>query len=241
MPQENLLDSEVPLGREKAKTDLITLLKENLPLYTKPENDEDLIFSGFYELCQKYGPIFIEKSPHHLHQWAALELMLEARTRIPEVDFLFIGLIRNPMATLYSAWNRRKNVPENHQYEWVTAYTNLLKFKEKARNSLHVIRYEDMAQNIGALKKMFSFIGIPLPKDINQYFHGSSIDKWQRDTNFGFQLADKAVELAGQYGYEPNILANNTNLLWPYKRACSRFFVIYMKKIKSIIKKKQIL
>ena len=106
LPQVDMLDSEVPISKERARLDLINLLCDNLESYTPPSDNDELIFGGWKLLCQNYSPVFLEKSPHHLHQWSALELINECIERIPEVDFLIVGLVRNPMAILYSAWDR---------------------------------------------------------------------------------------------------------------------------------------
>ena len=45
LPQVDMLDSEVPINKEKARYDIINLLKQNLGTYAPPENDNDLIFN----------------------------------------------------------------------------------------------------------------------------------------------------------------------------------------------------
>ena len=88
-----MVDSEVPIGRNKAKADLVSLLNEDLNDYRPPENDEDLVMEGWGLLCKKHAPIFLEKSPHHLCQWSAIELILDCIQRTSDVDFLLIGLL----------------------------------------------------------------------------------------------------------------------------------------------------
>ena len=96
-------------------------------------------------MCRQFGPVFVEKSPHHLHQWAALDLLLEAVRLLPETDFRFVGLVRSPMDVLYSMWRRWRTDPEYFQHHWRLAYENLLRFKQHADGQLLMVRYEDLA------------------------------------------------------------------------------------------------
>ena len=95
-PQQKMVASEVPIPMEKARSELIQLLRENLTGFEAPSDDEALVMEGFRQLCKQHSPIFIEKSLHHLCQWSALELIVDATEKIDDVDFLLIGLIRNP-------------------------------------------------------------------------------------------------------------------------------------------------
>ncbi|HWQ13213.1 MAG TPA: sulfotransferase, partial [Roseiflexaceae bacterium] len=100
-PQVRMADSRLPFPRAEAGDMLRSLLTENLgPSYVPPPGDEQLVFQGWRDLCLHYAPVFVEKTPHHLHQWGALELMLEGLARTPEVAPLVIGLVRNPMDTI---------------------------------------------------------------------------------------------------------------------------------------------
>ena len=92
-PQLKMVDSEVPIECLKAKNDLISLLRDNLNNYTPPDNERELIMQGWRLLCKNHSPIFLEKSPHHLCQWSALELIIEHIREVNDVDFLIIGLI----------------------------------------------------------------------------------------------------------------------------------------------------
>ncbi|HYE74680.1 MAG TPA: sulfotransferase, partial [Blastocatellia bacterium] len=140
LPQLSMVDSEVPLPRQRAKAELISLLRDNLDDYVPPDNDRQLIFEGWRSLCWKYSPIFLEKSPHHLCQWSALELIIECIKEVYDVDFLLIGLIRNPMDTAYSQFNRWRSRPEQVQKQWLTAYQNLLKLKQIVGEQLVIVR-----------------------------------------------------------------------------------------------------
>ncbi len=221
LPQRDMLDSEVPIPRDRARADLIRLLSDNLDSYIPPDNDTELIFDGWKRLCQKYSPIFLEKSPHHLYQWSALKLIAECIEKLPEVDFCIVGLVRNPMDTLYSTWKRWKTIPEQCQYEWLIAYKNLLKFKTLVGDKLKIVRYEDMVSDLAIMKEVFEFIGIRGYEAENDYLHRNSISKWKIDKLYGFRLSDEVVALAKEYGYIKDEMSNRSYLLWPIYRNVS--------------------
>jgi hypothetical protein len=161
LPQVNMLDSEVPFSPRRARAALIRLLTDNLTAYTPPTDNEELIYGGWRLLCQAHAPIFLEKSPHHLHQWSALALLLECMRRLPEVDFRIVGLVRDPMDTLYSMWTRWRSIPEHHQYEWLTAYQNLVRLRTILGSQLLSVRYEQIVAEPACLQGLFDFIGVP--------------------------------------------------------------------------------
>ena len=143
-PQVKLHRSEVPIPRERARRELIDFLGRNLGGYAPPASDQELVFEGWRALCRRFGPVFCEKSPHHLVQRSALELILECQQRQPDIEFLLIGLVRNPMDTIYSQFIRWGARPERLQHQWQLAYENLLALKERCGEHLIVLRYEDI-------------------------------------------------------------------------------------------------
>jgi hypothetical protein len=222
LPQENMLDSEVPIGRAKAKADLIKILSDNLENFRSPKDESELIFQGWRELCKKCGPVFLEKSPHHLLQRSALDLLVESQKKIPEIDYLFVGLIRNPMDALYSAFKRWKTFPERLQHEWYISYKNLLNFKKVIGKKFLIIRYEDMVSDKDSLKPILEFAGINGGPYRTNFFHKKSISKWKNDRRFGFILDDKVMNLAKEYGYKTQDMMNSKVALWPFYRNTSR-------------------
>jgi hypothetical protein len=221
MPQVDMLDSEVPIPRDKAKYELIHLLRNNLRSYTAPDDDSKLAFEGWVSLCERFAPVFFEKSPHHLHQWSALELMRQCMEIYSgKIDFLFVGLVRNPMDTIYSRWRKGGSIPEKYQYEWFTAYSNLLKFKALLNDKLVLIRYEDMVVDPPTLDPIYEFIGAPSANSASRSLHRRSIKKWREDKYYGFQLAAEVLQLGERYGYRRSEMTNSTSALWPlYKHA----------------------
>jgi hypothetical protein len=221
-PQLDMLDSEVPIAAGQARAELIALLRDNIDNYEPPGDDRELIFGGWKRLCRQHRPIFLEKSPHHLCQWSALELLLACMREAEDIDFLCIGLIRNPMDTLYSQFRRWRSRPEALQYQWLAAYRNLLRFKELAGDKLIIVRYEDMAASLDCLQPVFAFCQVAATDADRHYFHRKSLLQWTRDPRFGFSLADEVIELAKQYGYREGELRNGKKPLWPLYRETLR-------------------
>lgn len=225
-PQLKMVDSEVPIGTEKARTDLISLLTDNLDDYQPPDDDQELITQGWRRLCKHYSPIFLEKSPHHLCQWSAIELIIEHIQSIDDVDFLLIGLIRNPMDTIYSQYKRWKSPPEKVEKQWVVAYQNLLRLKSLIGTPLVIIRYEDMVSSLKHLEPVFRFCGVTASYGDTQYLHQKSLHKWRSDALYGFSLSNETIALAEKYGYRREELVNAPHILWPLIKIVSR--VVYV-------------
>lgn len=245
-PQLKMVDSEVPIERERARRDLISLLKDNLDNYIPPDNDKNLITEGWRLLCKKYSPILLEKSPHHLCQWSAIELIIDHMREVNDVDFLLVGLIRNPMDTIYSQYKRWKSPPEKVEKQWLIAYQNLMKIMDIIGNQLVVVRYEDMVSSLKYLEPVFSFCEVTAAVDDETYFHQKSLRKWKNDSFFGFSLSNETIELAEKYGYQKSELLNTSHLLFPvfsrvsrvaYKAASpiKKFTQNKLKVIKSIV------
>lgn len=222
LPQQALLDSEIPIPVDKARQDLVALLEDNIPAYRAPFNDESLVFDGWRALCHHYAPIFLEKSPHHLHQKAALDLLVQCMERCPDIDFLLIGLIRNPMDTLYSMFQRWRTPPEAAQYEWLIAYRNLLDLADRIGNRLLIVRYEDMVTSTAVLAPVYDFMDVAAVEAAGTKLHSRSLAKWRNDERFGFQLAPEVQALATQFGYAPHTMANDVNRWWPLYRRLLR-------------------
>lgn len=222
MQQIDMVDSEVPIGRERARVDLVRMLGDNLPGYVQPADDRDLVMGGWAQLCERHAPVFLEKSPHHLCQWSALELILQCMRELPQVEFLLVGLVRNPMDTIYSQYRRWKSRPESVEQQWMAAYRNLLDLKEKAGDRLVIVRYEDMTASLQHLQPVLDFCGHSAADLRPDFFHRRSVSRWKDDPLFGFVPSEELVDLAGQYDYAPDQLRNRSRLLWPVVRECSR-------------------
>jgi len=207
LPQERMLDSEVPLAPERARGDLLALLRDNLGAAPDEPDPRALAFAGWRALCERYAPLFVEKSPHHLHQWSALELLLECMDASPGIDFLAIGLVRNPIDVVYSSWRRWGSAPEANQHEWLRAALNLQKLVAVMGPRLVVLRYEDMTREPARLDFAHAFAGVPPARESRGFLHADSIQKWRRDRKFRFELAAPVRALASRFGYRPEELA----------------------------------
>jgi hypothetical protein len=243
-PQLNMMNSGVPFEREKARIDLISLLQDNLDDYVPPSADEELVMEGWRLLCKKHSPIFIEKSPHHLYQWSAIELIIECIRKVNDVDFLLIGLIRNPMDTIYSQYKRWGSLPETVEEQWLVTYQNLRRLKDILGNQVVIVRYEDIVSSLEYLEPVFNFCEVTASDADETYLHKKSLQKWRYDMPFEFSLSNETIELAEEYGYQRDEVIH---LLWPVVRKLLRaayavlrpitkFARIIVKKIKSIIR-----
>jgi Sulfotransferase family len=223
-PQLRMHASEVPIPRRIAKQDLLALLRANAPAFDPPQDEEALVFEGWRALCLAHEPVFVEKSPHHLYQRSCLDLMEEATTRLTDVQFHFLGLIRNPMDVVYSQWRRWRSLPERVQEEWVIAYRNLQEFKARMGAHVTLVRYEDLVSGLGGMKPVFEFCGVERPWQSEDDLHQRSVAKWRNDSRFGFGLSEEAFALAGELGYEPDELPERrpSTKIWPLLRSVSR-------------------
>ena len=239
LPQINMLNSKVPIEKYEAKIELIDFLKMNIENYDTPDLDKELIFNGWEMLCKKYSPIFVEKSPHHLLQWSAIQLMLEASYQTKHVDTLFIGLIRNPIDTIYSQFKRWGGDPDLLQFQWQTAYTNLIKLKEKLDNKIIIIKYEDIVQSHELLIPVLDFCEVSINNINPAYLHTKSIAKWKKDKYFKFTLDDKVKKLAIKFDYKDNDLNTESSFIWPlYKNTYMSYKKVWLqyKKVRRLLK-----
>lgn len=222
-PQINMIDSEVPISADRARSDILNLLVDNLDHPVLPDNNVELVFEGWRQLCNGHRPVLVEKSPHHLCQWSALELIMQARDRLQDVDFFIVGLVRNPMDTLYSQFQRWRSPPERLQYQWGTAYRNLLKLRDIFGPNLMILRYEDMVSSVQYLQPVLDFCGATIGEEKAGFFHSRSVAKYRADRRFGFRLSDDIAAIARAYGYAKEDLANDHWMFWPLYRSASRF------------------
>lgn len=223
-PQAQMLDSEVPIPRARARADLEALLGANVPGFELPRDDRTLVFEGWRALCLAHAPLFIEKSPHHLMQRSSLELLRQAIEMQPEIEVFSLGLVRNPMDTLYSAYRRWRTPPERAQYEWLRSYENLRDWVSARGEAAALVRYEDLVAGPQVLKPALRFAGVEDSEleDAPRDFDARSLGRWREDDSFGFQLAPAVRELAKQYGYREEELFNEPHPAWPLRRTSER-------------------
>lgn len=220
--QLDMPDSEVPIPRTRARYELAQLLSSNVDGYVIPEDNHRLVFGGWERLCKTYAPALIEKSPHHLYQKSVLGLILEAAHRTPEVDFHLVGLVRNPMSMIYSAWSRWRSSPEVQEQVWLTAYQNLLDLKAQVGGMVSIVRYEDMVTDPKVLEPILSFLGASSATPERRSLYSDSLERWRKDKHYGFRPSAELLALADRYGYSRESLANTTYPLWPVQRRMTR-------------------
>jgi hypothetical protein len=218
-PQEVLhYSTEIPFSVERARTELQRFLADNLPRWRQPDSDDTLVFEGWHELCMAFGPVFLEKSPHHLHSRSALELIVEADGRLPDVDFRYVGLVRNPMDVLYSQWRRWRAFPEVAQHDWQRAYENLERLQRVAGDRVMVVRYEELVTNPQVIRDVCGFIGIDWTPEIGAQLRSSSVKRWRTEPRFGFVLDPGVRAFANHLGYPDEELHNEGDRRWPVER-----------------------
>jgi Sulfotransferase family len=215
MPQLKVPDSEVPIPRAKASKELREFLARNVPGFQPADTLDDLVFQGWHALALRYSPVFVEKSPHHLHQWSCLKLMMKAAALLPDLDFRFVGLVRNPMDVLYSAWTRWRTQPEDFQHHWRIAHENLERFRRVAGERLTIVRYEDLSAPSGLATDFLQQLGLTAARPgAEDFIHGGSRMRWKVDTKFGFQLDPTVTMVAKGFGYTDDQLHNDPRAGW---------------------------
>lgn len=233
-PQINMVDSRVPFGYKKAKTDILNLLKQNLDEFEVPSEDYELVITGWRALCQHYSPVFLEKSPHHLCEWSTLELMVDCFIEIEDIDYLIVGLVRNPLDTIYSQFKRWYSIPKKIERQWIIAYQNLLKLKKSIPDKLIIVRYEDLTNSIEPLSSILDFCGVNDQIEEN-FFHSHSIKKWKDDRIFGFSLSPECINLANKFGYHKSELINKSYFCAPLIHHVLHFLYRILIKAKSLM------
>lgn len=215
-----LLDQPLPLyyghrqygafrNRSNARALLVDELQGNLPDFDCQVPDRELIFGGWEALCQSLAnPVFFEKSPQHLAQWACLSLILEwmAQTRF---EVRLIGLVRNPMAVLYSAFELFRNPAEVRQFGWADMYRNLMAMQTMvAPEQFHLVRYEDMVEFPDqTFDAVYRFIGLE-PHQTGREVHDRSTNRWASDPWFTVQLHESVKQVGRHYGYSDEEMSN---------------------------------
>jgi hypothetical protein len=219
--QERMFDSTIlPMGATAARQALLRLCSDNLAEFRRPKDDRDLVFGGWRALVLAGRPVFLEKSPHHLHYRSALDLIREAERTSPDITYRYIGLVRDPVDTLHSMWSRWRVPPDRRQKEWVRAYRNLIGFQAESGDGFRLVRYEDLASEPSAtLADLFQFIGVEALPSLGANINSASVGVGHRDQDFGFAPIPELVDLAARWGYS---LPRNLRAQDPMRRLSRR-------------------
>jgi hypothetical protein len=119
----------------------------------------------------------------------------------PDVAFLPIGLVRNPIDTVYSSWRRWRSDPQANLAEWLRAYQNLARLARVLGPRLAVVRYEDAVRDPARLDFAFAFAGVVRPPESRSFLRADSVRKWKRDPDFHCWLDASVEALAHDFGY----------------------------------------
>ena len=197
-------------SKAAARKLLLKLVQDNVPDFNPPDDDRALVFSGWESLCDRFAnPVFFEKSPQHVHHWAALELMHEwfLNTRF-QVKFIF--LYRNPMAVMYSARELFHTEPSRRQYGWAEGIRNAIAFREiVGERHFYTLSYESLvADSPGMLAQLWEFMGVPAVDGGGEAVRADSVDRWREDPGFGLELDDAVRRMAHYLGYADSDLVS---------------------------------
>jgi hypothetical protein len=142
---------------------------------------------------------------------------------MPDIDFRFVGLVRNPMDVLYSAWRRWRLPPEAFQQHWRQAYENLEKLQQFLGDLVVTVRYEDFSPVNRTGTRLLAALRLPSSREgADEFIHGTFRNLWRPDRRFGFQLDPAVADVAMRYGYTAKDVANRRRLLWPLRRILSQ-------------------
>lgn len=212
--QVKMIKSSVPYPKLQANAELIKFANANLT--AQIDNDTVLtredIFSIWYQMIEAFGPVFVEKSPHHLLQKNALHLMDEFEQLYRDrVDFYYIGLVRNPITTITSQIRRWGPSFESVQRQWVSAYENLVSMNNSDSYNLKLIRFEDLRDSkVNIEGELLEFLGFA---DTKQTAKIEKFRKTKANSHEAyFSLSQQAMQLAISMGYEQDSLITSRTL-----------------------------
>lgn len=232
-PQLKMLASAVPYPKARARKEIQDFLKENLNHDIEFESDEDMVFRGWFELVRQFGPVFIEKSPHHLLQWSALELMLAFEERYKsEINCHYICIIRNPKDVFLSQfrrWNVDFKLLEN---QWLINYMNWDRLVENVESSSKKfkLKYEDLVSNpVLCLASITQPLGVSAEICSTEKVRKSKSSK--QSENFGYVLSSSVLSLAKQFGYSQSELMSTPSIKWFLYRLCISYIYSPLKKV----------
>lgn len=225
-PQLSMLASAVPYDKDRARKELTEFLANNLPSNITFNTDEELVFNGWYELLKQFGPVFIEKSPHHLLQWNALALMLEFEKRyVDKVNCHYVCIARNPKDVFLSQFRRWNVDLKQLENQWIVTYMNWERLRDQPSLSAskNFTRYEDLVtERQSVIAKLCSSIGVKPKLEGREKVRKSKSSK-QSDA-FGYVFSASTIQLAKGMGYTNSDLQRTKSLKWPVYEYYIRFF-----------------
>jgi hypothetical protein len=188
--------------REAARDSLAETILRNSPGF-RLSGDADWVIQGWEALCQRFAmPVFFEKSPQNPQHWAALALMLDW-IRQTGFEARVIGLVRNPMAVIYSAGKRFHTDPLRRQYAWVQTNKHIIRCGAALQpGQFHFLRYEQLVLEPGIVfESVCRFIGLQALQSMGRTVSDQFQHKWRQDPEFTFELAEDVAQFAMNLGY----------------------------------------
>jgi hypothetical protein len=223
--QEPMVESTVPYPADVARRSLDEFLVKNGVEALGPRPDEKELIDRWIELRRQHEPCFVEKSPHHLRQPAALELLADAIRDDDGCRYLVVALVRNPLDVVYSAWRRFRYRPEAYQWEWAATYANLDLAERLYGDRFVCLRYEDVVAGATDLfERVAEVVGVPASTWADRGgLHAGSLGRWSTDPTFGFSLHEDVARAARAFGYTEDELRNpQASRTWPLRREALR-------------------
>lgn len=218
LPQPRMMDSRViPMSKREGERALLEFLRDNTGHDWSGPVDEQLVFRGWTALTEHHGPVFVEKSPHHLHSAAALDLIVRY-AEASDLDVRVIGLVRHPIDTLYSMWRRWSVDPDRRQHEWARAYGNLVTLRDRLGDRLLIVRYEDLVQSRSTYDQVMVHCGF-VDHDPPRGVRDDSLQTWRQDRCFSFRPRGQVSRVAEALGYGTIEAVRGSIVLWHASRA----------------------
>lgn len=210
-------------SRKNARAYMIDTLRQNVAGIDDQVSDSELIYDGWEKLCEEFAaPVFFEKSPQLLANWAGLSLFLNW-IETTSFNVKVVGLVRNPLSVQYSAQELFSTNAELRQIEWANAQRNLMTLSAwLPASQFKLLKYEDIvARPKSVFGDVCNFVGISPHDNMGSSVHVESLEKWKRDVQFTLQLDPSVVQISKKLGYTDLDLENPNKPTKASRRASS--------------------
>lgn len=237
LPQLKMLASSVPYTAARARTEIIDFLEENLGFLPPHDDDRELIFRGWFEIIKKFGPTFIEKSPHHLMQISALKLMKEFESEYKDVlNCHYVCIVRNPKDVFLSQFRRWNINIEDLENQWLINYMNWFSFTESSPEKCTLLRYEDLVlEQSDITSRICAALGVKSQLSFKEKSRKSKASK--QSSYFGHTFSESVYHLAALLGYSKQDIAGRSNLKWTVYQNYIRFIYSPAKRIYTLTRR----
>tara|TARA_Y100000780_G_scaffold119253_1_gene107541 strand:- start:13353 stop:14240 length:888 start_codon:yes stop_codon:yes gene_type:complete len=231
LPQLKMLASSVPYTATRARAEIVEFLEQNLGFLPSHEDDRELIFRGWFEIIKKFGPSFIEKSPHHLLQKSALRLMKEFELEYKDVlNCHYVCIVRNPKDVFLSQFRRWNVKPVELENQWIINYMNWFSFSSSSPESCTLLKYEDLVLNQSEItSRICSALGVESQTTFKESSRKSKASK--QSSFFGHTFSESVYHLASLLGYTKQDITGRSNLKWSIYHSYVRFIYTPAKRL----------